>query len=146
MQPHCFTRSTETSSETCSASEALLGPWRATGLGAPSPTLSTGLKVMLSNHCHTPVQAQLTEDPTGSSWPLFTQKTHAEWSGTLILTRNQPVSCMVQKTSKGPRTLKMLKARRETRVMCTALVASWEQRGGSERKNRCQKKTPAKQT
>lgn len=98
----------------------------------PNPTLSTGLKVILSNHCKPPGQVHLTENLTRSSQPLFTQKTNSEFN------RNQLVSCMAQETDKDLEDPEDAKSQeRNHRVVCgrpllTALGAKkrqWKKKG-----------------
>lgn len=98
----------------------------------PNPTLSTGLKVMLSNHCQPPGQVHFTENLTRSSQPLFTQKTNSEFN------RNQIVSCMAQETDKDLEDPEDAKSQeRNHRVVCgrpllTALGAKkrqWKKKG-----------------
>lgn len=98
----------------------------------PNPTLSTGLKVMLSNHYQPPGQVHLTENLTRSSQSLFTQKTNSEFN------RNQVVSCMAQETDKDLEDPEDAKSQeRNHRVVCgrpflTALGAKkrqWKKEG-----------------
>lgn len=90
---------------------------------SPKPYLVNRVEGGSLLHCQPPGQAQLAEDLTGSSQPLFTGETHSELSGDLIPTGNQPV--WSRRQAGVWRTLKILKPGEKTQS------GVWESTHGS---------------